>query len=158
MFRLPCPVVSLWLALHLVVAARADELQVLCYHDVRDDVRGFLDPDQFAVATETLIAHLDWMSAEGYQFVTLDAVLDSRAGKAKLPAKSVLLTFDDCYLSFYTRVSQILKLYDAPAVFALVTEWIEVEAGQEIDYGAGPERLVLASSLGIRPGKCRHRV
>jgi len=140
MFRSSCAVICLWIATIAPVPMLAEELHVLCYHDVRDDVRGFLDPDQFAVATSTLIAHLDWMTAEGYRFVTLDAVLDSRSGKKPLPPKAILLTFDDCYISFYTRVFPILKLYDAPAVFALVTEWIETSPGGEIDYGSGPKQ------------------
>ena len=138
MFRSFCASLCLWIA--TIGPARAEDLHVLCYHDVRDDVRGFLDPDQFAVATSTLIAHLDWMTEEGYKFVTLDAVLDSRSGKKPLPPKAVLLTFDDCYVSFYTRVFPILELYDAPAVFALVTEWIETEPGGQIDYGSGPKQ------------------
>jgi biofilm PGA synthesis lipoprotein PgaB len=130
---------ALFLALSAEAAPDAGELNVLCYHDVRDDVRGYLDPDQFAVSTETLIAHLDWLTAEGYRFVRLDDVLAAREGKKPLPPKAVLLTFDDGYASCYTRVFPLLKLYDAPAVFALVGEWLEAPPGSEIDYGAGPK-------------------
>jgi hypothetical protein len=50
----------------------------------------------------------------------------------------VLLSFDDGYRSFYTRVYPLLLAYDYPAVLALVTSWMEVPAGGEVDYGGRP--------------------
>ncbi|NBW63906.1 MAG: hypothetical protein EBR33_12480 [Synechococcaceae bacterium WB4_1_0192] len=44
-------------------------------------------------------------------------------GKQPLPRKAVLLTFDDGYLSLYTRVFPLLLAYRIPAVAALVGEW-----------------------------------
>jgi poly-beta-1,6-N-acetyl-D-glucosamine N-deacetylase PgaB len=113
----------------LIPAVQGAEFHVLCYHDVRDDVRGYLDKDQYAVATETLVTHLDWLVAEGYTFVTLDQVLAAQAGKESLPEKSVLLTFDDGYNSIYSRVFPLLQLYEAPAVVAIVTEWLDGAPG-----------------------------
>jgi biofilm PGA synthesis lipoprotein PgaB len=117
----------------------AGEFHVLCYHDVRDDVRGYLDADQFAVSTETLVSHLDWLRTSGYRFVTLDRVIAAQSGGKSLPEKSVLLTFDDGYASVYTRVFPILRLYEAPAVVAVVTGWLETAAGGTITYGDGAE-------------------
>lgn len=115
----------------------ASEFHVLCYHDVRDDVRGYLDRDQYAVATGTLVEHLDWLKASEYQFVSLDQVIRAQAGGVPLPSKSVLLTFDDGYRSVYTRVFPLLRLYEAPAVVAVVTKWFEIPAGESITFGDG---------------------
>ncbi|EEF93556.1 hypothetical protein CATMIT_01813, partial [Catenibacterium mitsuokai DSM 15897] len=39
---------------------RGDQLLVLSYHDVRDDVARKGDPDAYAVSTQNFAAHLDW--------------------------------------------------------------------------------------------------
>ena len=53
------------------------------------------------------------------------------------PPRAVLLTFDDGYASLYTRVYPLLKTYGYPAVFALVSSWLETPAGDTVDYGNG---------------------
>ena len=51
---------------------------------------------------------------------SVDDLLAARDGRKALPEKAVLLTFDDGYESFYTRVFPILKAFRFPAVLALV--------------------------------------
>ncbi|MHC9858615.1 hypothetical protein ACQX09_12015 [Corynebacterium diphtheriae] len=76
----------------------------IAYHDVNDR-----DPDQrvVAVRTERLIEQLSWLRENGYQAVSVDQVLAARAGGPELPPKAVMLSFDDGYSSFYTRVMPI---------------------------------------------------
>lgn len=105
----------------------------LCYHDVRDDVIGHLDKDQAAVSSKDLAAQFSWLKEHGYNVVSMQDVVDAKAGVKKLPPKAVLLTFDDGYVSFYTRIYPLLKLYNYPAVFALVTKWLEEEG--DVSYG-----------------------
>jgi hypothetical protein len=42
---------ALLLLLPLLALAEESSLQVIAYHDVRDDVTGDYDPDQYAVST-----------------------------------------------------------------------------------------------------------
>jgi biofilm PGA synthesis lipoprotein PgaB len=42
----------------------------------------------------------------------------------------VLLSFDDAYESFYTRVFPALQLLRVPAVLSVVTSWIENPGAQ----------------------------
>lgn len=108
-------------------------LLVLCYHEVRDDVRALDDP--YAVNAAELASQFAWLRAHGYRPVGLDDVLAARRGERALPDKAVLLTFDDGYRSFYTRVYPLLRLYGYPALLALVGRWMETPAGERVAYG-----------------------
>lgn len=109
---------------------------VLAYHDVDDEVA---DQRFLAVTTKKLIAEFAWLRENGYQPVSVQQIIDANQGKLILPEKAVLLTFDDGYRSFYTRVYPLLKLYDWPAVLAPVGQWIGAPATQKmIDFGGLP--------------------
>lgn len=118
------------------VKAAADEAPgrsfiALAYHNVEDH-----DPDQafVGVSTDRLIAQLGWLQRNGYQPVSIDALLAAREGRATLPDKAVLLTFDDGFESFYTRVYPILKAFQFPAVLGLVGIWMEGPTNATVFY------------------------
>ena len=124
------------LALCLACAALpAHAVLVLSYHDIRDDVAAKGDPDPYAVSTANFVAHLDWLRTHGYTPVSVQAVLDARAGRSELPDKAVLLTFDDGLRSMYTHVYPLLRAYGYPALVAPVTSWTDLPPGATIDYG-----------------------
>ncbi len=124
-----------WLLALPVCADTPTRLIALCYHDVRDDVFVDLDEDEFAVSTAHLLQHFRWLKENGYQPVSLDDIDAARRGLRRLPAKPVLLSFDDGYRSFYDKIYPLLQLYDYPAVFALVVKWLEVDAEGVVPYG-----------------------
>ena len=105
----------------------------LAYHNVEDS-----DPDQTFLGTTTanLVAQLSWLQRNGYTPVTVDDLLAAREGRRALPDKAVLLTFDDGYESFYTRVLPILKAFRFPAVLALVGSWMEGAPDSTVAYAA----------------------
>ncbi|MFA7946343.1 poly-beta-1,6-N-acetyl-D-glucosamine N-deacetylase PgaB [Pseudomonas brenneri] len=107
----------------------------IAYHDVNDR-----DPDQrvVAVRTERLIEQLSWLRENGYQAVSVDQVLAARAGGPPLPPKAVMLSFDDGYSSFYTRVMPILRAYQWPAVLAPVGSWVDTPLNQPVDFAGVP--------------------
>jgi biofilm PGA synthesis lipoprotein PgaB len=115
---------------------------VLSYHEARDDVRDY--PDPYAVDASGLVAQFGWLRANGYTPVALDDIIASRQGGKALPAKAVLLTFDDGYLSFYTRVYPLLREFGFPALLAVVGGWIDNPSGFGAETGAPP---VQGSSL-----------
>lgn len=118
-----------------VSVAEPQPFQVLSYHDVRDVVDGDLDADSTAISSKNLARHFAWLQAHGYHPISMDDVLSAKEGKKALPAKPILLTFDDGYQSFYSRVYPLLKLYNYPAVLALVGSWLQVENGKMVTYG-----------------------
>ncbi|WP_236185440.1 poly-beta-1,6-N-acetyl-D-glucosamine N-deacetylase PgaB [Pseudomonas protegens] len=103
----------------------------IAYHDIEDR-----DPDQrvVAVRTERMIEQLAWLRENGYRPVTVDQILAARNGGPELPAKAILLTFDDGYSSFYTRVLPVLRSYHWPAVLAPVGTWIDTPADQPVNF------------------------
>lgn len=114
---------------------RGDQLLVLSYHDVRDDVARKGDPDAYAVSTQNFAAHLDWLAGHGYRPVALSDVIAASRGEKKLPPKAVLLTFDDGLRSIYTHVFPLLRAYNYPALMAVVTGWVDLPKDQKVDYG-----------------------
>lgn len=110
-------------------------LLALAYHSVEDK-----DPNQayLSVRTDHLIEQLAWLRESGYQAVSVDQILAARSGGTPLPARAVLLSFDDGYRSFITRVFPILKAYQWPFVFAPVGKWLDTPVGQPVDFGGLP--------------------
>lgn len=107
----------------------------IAFHDVVDRRE---DRSDDAVTTQSLISFLDFLVADGWTAVSLEQVAAANAGGPPLPAKSVLLTFDDGYRSMYERVYPLLLAYRMPAVAAVVTSWMDVPPGGTVDYGGRP--------------------
>ncbi len=103
----------------------------LCYHDVKDE----WDDDPMTVETSRLINQFAWLREHHYHPVSLQQILDAKNGLKPLPEKAVLLTFDDGYRNFYYRIYPILKQFNYPAIFALVTSWLETPDNQMVHYG-----------------------
>jgi hypothetical protein len=57
-------------------------------------------------------------------------------GRPELPAKAILLSFDDGYSSFYTRVLPVLRAYNWHALLAPVGVWIDTPLNQPVDLPA----------------------
>lgn len=110
----------------------ANKYLVLAYHDVEDN-----DPDQayVSVKTEHLEEQFAWLRENGYQPITVDQILAASRGGPQLPDKALLLTFDDGYRSFYTRVYPLLQAYKWPAVLAPVGAWLDTPDDQMVDFG-----------------------
>ncbi|MBN3788355.1 poly-beta-1,6-N-acetyl-D-glucosamine N-deacetylase PgaB [Burkholderia sp. Ac-20353] len=103
--------------------------RVICMHDVRDNLLStfatstMIDP--YAIDTGTLTAIFSWLDTNNYHPVTVRQIEASRHGGKPLPARAVLLTFDDGFRSHYTKVLPLLKRFRYPAVMGLVTAWID---------------------------------
>ncbi|MEE8379421.1 MAG: poly-beta-1,6-N-acetyl-D-glucosamine N-deacetylase PgaB, partial [Gammaproteobacteria bacterium] len=126
---------SLLLCLSMSVLGKEHTVTVLSYHDVRDDVKMPLTSDALSINTTELVRQFSWLKEHGYKVVSLDDVRAAKAGHRPLPEKAILLTFDDGYQSFYSRVYPLLELFDYPAVLALVGKWMEGTPESTVQYG-----------------------
>lgn len=102
-------------------------LLVLAYHEITPPGTALV-PD-YAISPAQFEAHLLWLKANGYHFVSLDQVLAARAGRQPLPARPVLLSFDDGYRSTWTHAFPLLQRLHAPAVLSLVGRWLQPSTG-----------------------------
>jgi biofilm PGA synthesis lipoprotein PgaB len=127
-----CLIAAAICLLLLSLPAQAQDFMALCYHDV-EDVIG--DPEGDAISSGRLVQHFSWLRANGYQVVSIDDLQAARRGERPLPDKAVLLTFDDGYASFYTRVYPLLKAFRYSAVLALVGNWLDAADDAQVEYG-----------------------
>lgn len=76
-------------------------------------------PDRFE-------AHLAYLRQAGYQTVTMQQLVYALSGQATLPAKPILLTFDDGYRDNYTNAFPLLRQYGYTGVFYIFTYPLDV--------------------------------
>ncbi|GMB00753.1 poly-beta-1,6-N-acetyl-D-glucosamine N-deacetylase PgaB [Pelosinus sp. IPA-1] len=103
-----------------VIAAEEKGVMILCYHDVVEHPY-----NTFTITPNTLKEHFEFLKKNGYHPISLDQYIEASTQGTPLPDKPLLLTFDDGYLSFYTKVYPLLKEYNYPAVSAIVTSWAD---------------------------------
>ncbi len=123
-------------------ASAPANLTILSYHEIAER-KDALVPE-YAVTPTNFIRQMDWLKNNGYHFVSMNDVLADRAGKSHLPEKAVLITFDDGYRSVYTYAFPILKMFQAPAVIALVGSWLEEKGTVDFDGRTIPRSELLS--------------
>lgn len=95
--------------------------------EVRQDYEDNL-PSPLFVTQENLIAQMEYLYANHYHTLTLEEVKAYYYEGARLPERSVLITFDDCYQSIQLYAYPILKKYQFHAVAFVVTGWLNTKA------------------------------
>lgn len=94
-----------------------DGVSVFMYHDVYDAANppeGAAD-DQNLISTTLLDQQLSWLNENGYYFPSWAEVRAYVEGGHSLPAKSVVLTFDDGSEGFLTYAIPLLERHKIPA-------------------------------------------
>lgn len=88
---------------------------VLLYHSIDDnDVFHSLSPKIFR-------KQMDYLKKNGYNVIKLAELERMLSEKTEIPRKTVVLTFDDGFLSHYNNALPILKEYGFPATFFVCT-------------------------------------
>jgi peptidoglycan/xylan/chitin deacetylase (PgdA/CDA1 family) len=89
---------ALLLALPAQGANRLRPVPILMYHVISAPPADAPYPELY-VPRASFAAQVGWLAAHGYHAVTLQQVFDSWRGARTLPAKPIVLSFDDGYLS-----------------------------------------------------------
>jgi peptidoglycan/xylan/chitin deacetylase (PgdA/CDA1 family) len=100
---------------------RPDTLAILTFHRITGDA-GAVPPGLLSTTPEGFGSLLDAL-ARGHHIVDLAAVLRRRRGGAALPARSLLLTFDDAYVDMRDHVRPALIARGLPAVLFVPTAY-----------------------------------
>lgn len=124
---------------------------VLMYHVIADPPASAPFPDLYVRRAE-LQAQIRWLEAAGYEAVTLGRVFDAWRGRATLPPRPIVLTFDDGYRSHVTAALPILATQHWPGVLNL--DLSNLEPG----WGVGPRgvRKLMAAGWAIDAHSMTH--
>lgn len=105
--------------------ARQARVPVMMYHDILAEKQVFFDrtPEEFE-------AHLKLIQEKGLTPISMDQLVAHLQTGLPLPAKPILLTFDDGYAGHYEYVYPLLKKYGYPAVFSIYTAKVGKKMGR----------------------------
>lgn len=112
------------LALGLCACSPTRGVPIFLWHSVGEGNPG----DPYDLTPEEFDQQLGMLERWGAHPVTLDALFDSMDGKGKLPARAVVLTFDDGRECQLTRVLPLLQAHHFVAETFVVTDHIGSDA------------------------------
>lgn len=108
-------------ALLFAAVVEAAEIPAIAYHDIVDAPNG----DPYAITLADFERQMAYLARRGYEPIGLKRLDAVRTGRAVLPPKPVLLTFDDGLRSYYTHAYPVLKRYGFPSILSVVTAWVD---------------------------------
>lgn len=109
---------------------------VLMYHYVRP----LPDPNVdrlgygLSVSPETLREQLQFLNDKGYTTITPQELYQGLQSPKSLPAKPILLTFDDGYADFYAEAYPLLKEFKMDATLFVVTGFVGDAQGRYVTW------------------------
>ncbi len=127
---------------HISDRARSGTIPVIMYHDITPTK----DVD-YDVTPEELEKHFQAIQDEGLTPISLDRLVTHLRTGAPLPAKPILLTFDDNYAGQYEYAFPLLKRFGYPAVWSVHTGFVGSTAGTKPKANWEQLREMVASGL-----------
>lgn len=117
--------------------ATEKQVPVLMYHHLvpQAEVYGIFADNNIVVTVEKFKEQMTYLKEHGYQTITLAQLERFLAGEEDLPTKSIVLTFDDGYLSNYQYAYPILQELGYHGVIFLLTSVVEDEPQQYAKRG-----------------------
>lgn len=107
---------------------------VLCYHNIAtlEEIEKFPEEKDWLIEVNNFEEQLKYLAKHNYKTLTTEEFLSWKKGEINLPYKSVLITFDDGFLSNYQYAFSLLKKYNMNATVFLIGQYIE-EGNKEWD-------------------------
>ena len=109
------------------------KIPVLCYHNIATSTEKANYPEEsdWTITTDNFKEHLDYLKNNNYKTLTMDEFYNWKIGNLNLPYKSVLITFDDGFLSNYEYAFKLLKEYNMNATVFVVGSFIDSSTTNE---------------------------
>ena len=103
------------------------KIPVLCYHNIatQNEKENYPEESDWTITTDNFKEHLDYLKNNNYKTLTMDEFYNWKIGNLNLPYKSVLITFDDGFLSNYHYAFPLLKKYNMNATVFLIGEYVQ---------------------------------
>jgi peptidoglycan/xylan/chitin deacetylase (PgdA/CDA1 family) len=124
--------------------SQRNAIPVLMYHQIADRTQ---TSSRLAVSPDAFAGQLRRLYAGGYTTLTAAALAAGLADDGPaLPAKPVVLTFDDGYADFHAQALPLLRQYGFTATVFVTTGWISDAAGHD-SAGHRPGRMLSWSQI-----------
>ena len=103
------------------------KIPVLYYHNIatQNEKENYPEESDWTITTDNFKEHLDYLKNNNYKTLTMDEFYNWKIGNLNLPYKSVLITFDDGFLSNYEYAFKLLKEYNMNATVFVVGSFID---------------------------------
>jgi peptidoglycan/xylan/chitin deacetylase (PgdA/CDA1 family) len=112
-------------------------IPILMYHQVSP--RPLPAFARYSVTSAAFTAQMKWLDVAGYSPITVDKLVEARRGRGTLPARPVVITFDDGFHELLDHAIPTLVARGFTATFFLVAglmgksgRWLREEIGTEI--------------------------
>ena len=122
-------------------AARGAGIPVLIYHEIATDGR---PPGETVIALDRFEEQMRWLADHGYRTLSMAELVAIVAGARPMPARAVVLTFDDGWKNVLNAVP-VLERYRMKASF-----WIIADKGIGDDYMVWSDIEALARHPGFQ--------
>lgn len=94
---------------------------ILCYHDLSDDPAR----KSYTIPPEQFRRQLRQFREAGWAFLSLGELLSRKDRLDELPPKTLVVTFDDAYRSFFEKALPILKEEGVKATVSVISSFVD---------------------------------
>jgi peptidoglycan/xylan/chitin deacetylase (PgdA/CDA1 family) len=129
------------------MSAATHDVRVLAYHALADHAHDLV-LGQFSVPPAVFARQIDSLLRAGCNFISGDQFLHYLWGRESLPARPLLLTFDDCYADLLEAGLPLLQERGIPAIAFAVAG--EIGGSNSWDAQQGARQLPLLDAAGLR--------
>jgi peptidoglycan/xylan/chitin deacetylase (PgdA/CDA1 family) len=134
---------------------RRIRVPILMYHYISEPPPGAdAYRIELSITPDIFRAHMQYLEDEGYTPVSLYDLDAALIRGAALPAKPVILTFDDGHIDHYTNVFPILKEYGFTATFFVITARLDERNADYINWEQAEE--MATTGMNIEPHTKNH--
>lgn len=101
---------------------KEDKVPILTYHNIVD----VMDEDPqitVNITTKKFEEQIKWLHSHGYKTITMDELFEWKTNNKKIPRKSIIITFDDGWKSYYEKAIPILEKYHMKSNVFVVWEY-----------------------------------
>lgn len=104
-----------------------NKIPVLCYHNLAtaEEKTNFESEKDWTIDVKNFEEQLKYLKKHNYKTLSMEEFYKWKQGKLNLPQKSVLITFDDGFLSNYHYAFPLLKKYNMNATVFLIGEYVQ---------------------------------